>query len=76
MQPRDLPAELAHLKTWWATRPSLSPQGVSVEAGRHRNQLPRLLTGERNPTAALLDDFYPMLGKYGYEPLSNEYLFL
>ncbi len=76
MQPRDLPAELAHLKAWWATRPALSSQAVSREAGRHRNLLSRLLTGERPPTAPLLDDFYPMLGKYGYQPLNTDYLFL
>ena len=76
MQSRDLPAEVAHLNAWWATRPSLSPQAVSKEAGRHRNMLPRLLSGERPATAAMLDGFYPTLCRYNYEPLGNEYLFL
>lgn len=76
MPTRDLAAEVAHLVAWWATRPSLSPQAVSKEAGRHRNALARILSGERLPTARMLDDFYPMLGKYGYAPMSNEYLFL
>jgi hypothetical protein len=76
MLTRDLAAELAHLQAWWTTRPSLSPQAVSVEAGRHRNTLPKLLRAERAPTAAVLDSCYPMLGKYGYQPLSNDYLFL
>ena len=73
---RDLTAELAHLREWWASRSSLKPQAVSAEAGRHRNTLPQVLKGQTAPTAALLDSFYPMLGKYGYQPLNTEYLFL
>jgi|GEM_PF-5599778 len=75
MQPRNLPAEVAHLQAWWADRPLLTTSAVSVAAGLHRNTLPQALrTGK--VTAELLDTVYPMLGKYGYKPLSNDYQFL
>jgi len=75
-QPRDLATEVAHLKAWWATRPSLKAPAVSLEAGRHRNTLPQVLSGQTAATASLLDSFYPTLGKYGYMPLTNDYQFL
>jgi hypothetical protein len=73
---RDLAAELADLQAFFAKRPRLSKPGISVEAGRHRNTLPQVLKGQTNATAALLDSFYPTLAGYGYQPLSNDYLFL
>lgn len=73
--PRNLPAEVAHLTAWWATHALLTRAAVGVAAGLSRNTLTQALrTGAIN--AALLDAVYPTLAAYGYEPLSNAYLFL
>ena len=76
---RDLFAEYAHLRSWWqehkADKPPLARLAARADvlpdsARRFFNDV------AFKPTAAWLDSFYPVLAAAGYEPLSNDYLFL
>lgn len=79
MQPRDLPAEVAHLRDWWATNKADKPPlaRLATRAGLNYATSARFFNDATlRVSTSWLDRFYPVLAAAGYEPLSSEYLFL
>jgi plasmid maintenance system antidote protein VapI len=57
---------IQELKQFFEERPSLSVNGVTLEAGLSESYLSKILRGNRSLSQKTIDKLKPVLKKYGY----------